>query len=155
MLHTNSEDRKNSLFVQLLTCIKCTRLPVFGGTTAICSRNTPFLSANTPCHAGNTLTCAKNRPIHTRNMPICTGYMPIRAEYTLLHTGNFLFQCWPEVSVGNIHNYTTTNGSSWNCTGHKVEPFLSFSTTVQRIYSGHRNSHLSPWSPSTRKQVHV
>ena len=36
MLHRNSEDRKNSLFVQLLTCIKCTRLPVCGGTTAIC-----------------------------------------------------------------------------------------------------------------------
>ena len=48
-------------------------------------------------------TCAENRPIHTRNMPIRTGYTPIRAECTLLHTGNFLFQCWPEVSVGNIH----------------------------------------------------
>ena len=103
MLHTNSEDRKNSLFVQLLTCIKCTRLPVCGGTMAICSRNMPFLAGNMPCHAGNTLTCAENRPIHTRNMPIRTGYTPIRAEYTLLHTGNFLFQCWPEVSVGNIH----------------------------------------------------
>lgn len=53
-----------------------------------------------------THNCAENGPITARNTPIHAGYTSIHAEHTSVHTGNFLFQCWPEVSVGKYTHYT-------------------------------------------------